>query len=390
MMLFKQISAVIITATILSACGGGTKNFNEPYQLTNQQANGATQEGEAKKVAFLLPLSGQYKQLGKSMMDAAQLALFDVNAPNLELMPVDTGGDSYSATKATEKALEEGAELILGPVFSATTSKILPVAIQDNVNVISLSNDQALANKKGLFLLGYAPQQQVDRVTHYAASRGIKDYAALVPNNSFGMMTMDAFQKDLAQGLGVLHKTEYYVPTSQSLLGLKQQVSSVKEALPAEGGGQYAGAVLVPEGGKRLGQIAAWLSNADSSKQVQLLGSNQWNETAILGMAGVSGGWFADTNPELQQRFEQRFYSTYGYTPPRLASLAYDAAALAANLSIHGDFGDKMLASPQGFSGVNGTFRFRRDGVSERSLAVLQVDHGVARVIDPAPSRFVN
>lgn len=384
----RNISVVLMVVGLAASCGG-KKDYLEPYQLTG--AKKATKEGEATKVAFLLPLSGQYAPLGKSMLDAAQLALFDSNVPNLELVPVDTENSSLSAGKAAQKAIDDGAKLILGPVFSPTTAKVQPIAAQKQVNVVSLSNDPALAGKPGLFLLGYTPQQQIKRVTQYAASRGLKDFAALVPNNTYGRMALTEYQNTVSSAKGSLRKTEYYVPSEQvTKLGLQQQVKDVLESLPKEKeAGQYAGAVFVPEGGDRLGTIASWLAGADSGKQVQLLGSGQWDEDKVLKLPEIKGGWYATSDPALHSAFEKRFYDVYGYKPLRIVSLAYDAAALAANLASQQNFAKDAITTPRGFSGVNGAFRFRDNGVSERGLAVLQVDgDATTRLIDPAPTHF--
>ncbi len=90
-------------------------------------------------------------------------------------------------------------------------------------------------------------------------------------------------------------------------------------------------------------------------------------------------------------RFEQQYSSTYGQSPPRLASLAYDAVNLAAGLARYPQgqrFTEARLTTPEGFTGVNGLYRFRPNGRIERALSILEVTPGGPRVVAPAPDKF--
>jgi hypothetical protein len=78
-------------------------------------------------------------------------------------------------------------------------------------------------------------------------------------------------------------------------------------------------------------------------------------------------------------------------TPPRIATLSYDALSLASLLSrgrAYDRFTDAALTDPAGFSGIDGIFRFQPDGSAERGLAVLEVTPNGLRVTDPAPKSF--
>jgi ABC-type branched-subunit amino acid transport system substrate-binding protein len=151
-------------------------------------------------------------------------------------------------------------------------------------------------------------------------------------------------------------------------------------------------ALLLPEGGARLKQIAAQVRAAGgNAKPVQLLGSGLWDTPEIGGDPALVGGWFASSPPEARQEFERRYNATYGHNPPRLASLGYDAAALAAVLArgqAGEPFSQQAILNPSGFTGVDGLFRFTPNGLVQRGLAVLQVEPQGASVVSPAPQSF--
>ena len=74
-----------------------------------------------------------------------------------------------------------------------------------------------------------------------------------------------------------------------------------------------------------------------------------------------------------------------------MATLAYDAVSLAAALArAQGSqrYSQSSLTSPTGFNGSDGVFRFRRDGQSERGLAVMEMSNGATNVVSPAPRSF--
>jgi hypothetical protein len=151
-------------------------------------------------------------------------------------------------------------------------------------------------------------------------------------------------------------------------------------------------ALLLPEGGAQLKQIAHQLQQAGlDTARVRLLGSGLWDDPAIAGEPALYGGWFAASPPEPRREFESRFQATYGRPPPRLASLAFDSAALAAVLAKSGGpepFSQEAILNPSGFTGVDGLFRFTQEGLVQRGLAVLEVQPQGNVVVSPAPTNF--
>ena len=153
-------------------------------------------------------------------------------------------------------------------------------------------------------------------------------------------------------------------------------------------------AVLMPVGGENALEIASLLSNYNMPPQtVKRLGTGLFDDPALMVEKNLNGAWFAAPSPRLRTDFEKRFRSTFNETPPRLASLAYDATALAAVLARRGADGQPLfdrnsITNPNGFAGIDGIFRFRADGTAERGLAVLEYNNGTMKIIDDAPRTF--
>jgi branched-chain amino acid transport system substrate-binding protein len=351
------------------------------------------------KVAVLLPLSGANAELGKSMLEAAQLALFTTGNDRLTLVPRDTSGTPDGAANAARAVIGEGAQLILGPLLAAEVDAVKPVAGQANVNVIAFSTATQLAGGN-VFLMGFLPRQEVVREVSFARERGLSRFAVLAPNTEYGRVMTDALRETAVQSGGTIVKTETFDPRSgdagpgvQRLTG-NAPPAGAPGAAPAAPAGAAVGfdVLLLPEGGEQLKQIARRLQQAGiGAPQVHLLGSGLWDDPSIGGEPALAGGWFAASPPDLRREFEGRFQATYNHPPPRLASLAFDAAALASVLAKAGGnppFSHDAILNPSGFTGVDGLFRFTPQGLVQRGLAVLEVQPAGNIVVSPAPRDF--
>lgn len=341
------------------------------------------------KVAVLLPLSGANADLGKSMLEAAQMALFTTGNDRLTLVPRDTGGTPDGAAGAARAALAEGAQLIIGPLLAAEVDAVKPVAAEGKVNVIAFSTATQLAGEN-VFLMGFLPRQEVAREVSFARERGLARFASLTPNTEYGRLMADALRDTAGQAGATVVKAESFDARAGDAGTAIQRLAGGAAAAGASGAGFDA--LLLPEGGEQLKQIAGRLKQAGIAEpQVRLLGSGLWDDPSISGEPALIGGWFAASPPEQRREFQNRFQATYGHPPPRLASLAFDAAALAAVLAKAGGpapFSHDAILNPSGFTGVDGLFRFTPNGLVQRGLAVLEVQPQGPVVVSPAPHDF--
>ena len=370
------------------------------------------------RAAILLPLSGGNAGLGQALLNAAQLAMFDFADQRLELLPVDTKGTPEGAQAAAATAIGDGARIILGPLLSASVKAMAPVARAAGVPVIALSSDRSVASA-GVYTMGFLPADQVRRVVSYAFQKSLFRFAVLAPNNAYGTTVVDALRLTVDDIGAELVNAKYYDPSAQdftdvvrALANYDQRRSALlkqRKELETKGdnlskialkrlenlqtiGDLPFDALLVADGGKRLQSVAALLPfyDIDPSK-VRMLGTGQWDVQGIGAEPALLGGWYAAPQPSARANFVATYRKTYDAQPPRLATLAYDASALAAVLARGEqgpDFSTATLTTPSGFDGFDGIFRFLPSGVAERGLAVLKVQARSAKVISPAPRTF--
>ncbi|MCE9524122.1 MAG: penicillin-binding protein activator [Alphaproteobacteria bacterium] len=336
------------------------------------------------RIAILLPLSHPAKEtraVAQALLEAAQMGMFDMGARTMMLLPRDTGPTPETAAAAANDAIDKGAELILGPLLANDVRAVAPVARARNVPVIAFSTDRTVAGD-GVFLLSFLPEQEVSRIVSYAASKGLGKFAALVPSTPYGQRVEEAFRNTVMQSGRELVAVQNYQPNPQAL-------EPAVKAIAKSG----FDTIFLPEGGTMLRSLGPILTiNGVDARKIQLLGTGLWDDPAVARETSLMGGWYAVPPPEQRLNFISRYQQLYGAKPPRIASLAYDAVALSATLA-GGQPGKRYtrtaIADPNGFAGIDGIFRFRSDGMTERGLAVMEVSTtGQLNVVSPAANTF--
>ncbi|ONF45745.1 penicillin-binding protein activator [Methylobacterium radiotolerans] len=333
------------------------------------------------KVALVLPLTGQGSTVGAAMRDAAQLAYDEAQQPDLTLLVEDDRGSPDGAREATQEALRQGAEIVLGPLFAGSVQAAAAVARTAGKPVIGFSTDATVANP-GVYLLSFLPQPEVDRVIEDAVAGGKRSFAALIPETAYGNAVEAEFREVVARKGARVAAVERY-PAGAPVPAVERLARVIA------GPGATADALFIPETADAMPTVAAALTKAGfSPARVRPLGTALWNEPSLFALPALQGGRFASPDRVGFSNFSARYQARFGAVPPRVASLAYDAVLLAAALSRrYGSqrFAEATLTNSLGFAGVDGTFRFRPDGQSDRSLAVYEIRNNAATPVSPAP-----
>lgn len=352
-----------------------------------------------QRVALILPFSAKSPRLreeAQSMLQAAELALFARDDDNVLLMALDTEGTSSGARKATNTAVKQGADIILGPILAGSVKSSSDIARKSDTPMIAFSTDTTVAGD-GVYLLSFPPEAEVKRAVQYVAQSGAKKFAFLGPNSTYGKRVLSAYKSSVSDVDGIVTGVQTYTgkditvmqdPASK-LAKLYTDTHAKNKAAGNPPNSEAFHVVLLPEGGTALRSLAPLLPFFEENinpSSVQFIGTGLWNRKEVVREPAIRGGIFAGPDMEVKKSFNAKFDAVYGKEPSRLASLAYDAVNIAA-FAADGAPKERTgrLVDPSGFFGVDGLVRFDETGAPQRGLAIYQVKNGRFVIIDPAP-----
>ncbi len=391
---FAGASAALL-ALSLAACGTSDRDGPRVAAPRPQVPTaGRLPAGSQVKIAILLPLSGDRASLGRAMQRAAEMAVLEQGAKNMQLVTFDTRGTPEGAAAAAEQAVQQDAKLILGPVFAGEVRAVRE-RVGGKVNVVAFSNDSAVAGS-GVYLLSFSLKQQVENVIGYAARSGRKRIGVIAPANEYGQQ-VTAMAREVASRNGAeVTRTGTYKPDTMEVT---DEVKSFAGATGVDKKGKVGrvapldfDAVLIADGGTKLRMVASLLAYYDvDPDKIRYLGTGRWDDKSLRRELSLRGGWYAAPDPTAFEKFSEKFKGAHGDDPPRIATLAYDAVALAGAIAKKPDgfdYGQQTLTDPSGFAGIDGIFRFKPDGLSERGLAVVEIGRDEVKVVGEAPRSF--
>ena len=361
----------------LAGCQTGSRVAGPgPFPNGPPTVGPGTAAAERHLVAVIVPLTGADAAIGQTIANAANLALYDTGDTSIRISRYDSAGAGGAAGAAAE-AVRDGAGLILGPLLAEDVRAASPVARRAGVPVIAFSNDESVAGS-GTFIMGFTPDQSIDRVVAFAKTKGMSRFGALVPSGLYGTRASQSVLSAVRRAGGRMSTIETF---PRSAAGAKAAASRLKSKGPVD-------AILIADSGP----IAALVSPSLPSTS-KLLGTELWASDHALGKTpALRGAWYAAAPDTRFAQLTTRYRARYGKSPYRLASLGYDAVLLAVrgarNWPAGKPFPVRTLVDKDGFAGVDGNFRFGGDGIADRLLEVRQVTATGTTVVSRAETAF--
>ena len=383
--------AALGAAMFLASCASGPRVIPQPEKppvvevprerpVERPIQPGLPQDVERHRVALLVPLTGANAGVGKSLQNATQLAILDTNTDAIRITSYDTAGPGGAAA-AAKQAIADGNRLILGPLLAEEARLIAPIARAANVPVLSFSNDASAAGD-GVYLLGFSPAQSIDRVVNYARQNGVTQFAGLIPAGLYGERASAAFVNAVSNAGGTVTAMETY----------DGRPGSMTTAITKVGRSPFQ-AILIAGGANGAVTAVPIIRRGASGKTARVLGPELWNTDSGIGAnTALNGAWFASVPNNYYRTYATKYRARFGAAPFRLSTLGYDAVLLTVRIARDWrpgtNFPERRLTDRDGFAGLDGAFRFGRDGVAERALEVQEVGAGTTRTVSPAPPNF--
>lgn len=336
----RRVVTGLAALSLTTACG----------QVSFPTAGGSGSGGTGRS-AVLLPLSGASADLGQTLQSAATLG----GGPGVGIEIVDSGSTAETAVAAARRAVDAGAKVIVGPVFSAQADAVGRAV---RVPVVTLSNNESLAGN-GTYVFGVTAGQSAQAILSIAAQRNLRRVTTVVPPGDFGAQSVAA-ARTVGTALGLDMRPAVVQPGAAGLV----------DAIRA--GGALPDAVYLPVADATLEPFADALRGTG----VQLLGSTQWSALDLSGRPAFRDAWFAAPDPLRFAAFDDAFRQATGQPGGIISGLAFDGVELLRILGQAGQLSARGLTREAGFTGVLGPYRFLRSGLCERGLGVLKVGAG--------------
>lgn len=369
---FAALSMTALVACVPATTGGPTINTSKPVPVALLVPGGSGNAGD--------------DILAQSLENAARLAITDLEGVNIDLRVYNTAGNADQAAAQAVAAVQDGAKIILGPVYSASANAAAVAVAPRGVNVLSFSNNTEIAGGN-LFILGPTFQNTAKRLIGYAAGQGKSNVVIAHDNSVAGQLGQTAIATAITRTAGA--SLVESVPYERSQQGVIQAIPTIRSAV--SGG---ANAVFLTAGSEGALPLLTQLldeSGVDPS-ETQYIGLTRWDvPPQTLELPGVQGGWFAMPDPTMTQRFSDRYAAAFGGSPHSIGGLAYDGIAAIGALVQSGNreaLTASGLTQSAGFQGVNGIFRLNLDGTNERGLAVAQIQEKRVVIVSQAPRNF--
>jgi ABC-type branched-subunit amino acid transport system substrate-binding protein len=350
-----------------------------PAVIPGSTASALPSDETRHRVALLVPITGATANVGQSLANATTMALIDANASNLRITTYDTG---KGAATAAQQAITDGNQLILGPLLAEDIPAVRTLGSRAGIPVISFSNDANGASPDAL-VMGHIPEQSINRSIEYARRNGFGKFAALFPEGEYGERSYNALTAAIRDHGGRLVAFERFARSPSAITNAAQR-------LRTRGGYDT---VLIADTAGLAGSAAGELKRGSNS--LKLMGTELWSGEADLArQTTFNGALFASVSDARFQRFSQSYETRFGSKPYRIATLGYDAVLLTLRVAQNWTVGDRFpkerLFDTGGFLGVDGPFRFARNGVVERALEVREVQGNRVVTVDAAPTGFGN
>jgi len=361
-----------------------TQNSNE-NNLENQKI---------LKIGVLLPLSGQYQEIGESFLKAIQLALHDISNENIKIYPKDTKANALNTFLAAKEFSEMGIEIVIGPVFYESLERINEI---NNITFISLTNKTERIPKNTI-AFGINIESQIEVLKKYLDKIKVSKTLLLSPKTEFNIQSESVAKKDVLK----FYRTYSYDVDPKKVTGKIEKITKYRERKKdlerrikiLEKSDLYKDknelkqleqmhtlgkvnfdSVLIIDFGERLKSVLTSFMFSDvSSSEINFFTINQWFDETLFDENASQNLHFPAINLVNLKKFNKKFSQIFNEKPNEISILAYDAMGLIYYCWSQNNFQFKSeyLYNKKGFKGLHGEF-YIENGFSKQKLRIYKV-----------------
>ncbi len=341
---------------------------------------------EKIKIGLIVPLSGKYKEIGQSIVNATRLAINKIDNPQIEILPRDTKSNPETTLKVSKELYNVGARVIIGPVFN---KNLIYLDELKKIIFLSLTN-KVTNNPKNVISAGINAISQINTIIKFQKQYNIERSIFLIPNSDFKNEIEEAISKtkiklkdkfiydtDPTLLTAQIEKLTRYSQRKQNLkdeiekLKKSNEINKEKKIAELEKkdtlGGINFDSVIIADFDESLKSVTTSLLYTDiSSKRIHYISLNQWFDNSLLKENSLQPIYFPSINKENYDEFIKEYYSIYQKYPNQISFLSYDLVGLIYFLIYQNDFkvDDKIFYKKNKFKGKVGIFEINKNKIS--------------------------
>ena len=350
--------------------------------------NQAAFSQEKIRIGLIVPLSGEYSDIGHSILNSVRLAINKIDNNKIEIFPRDTRADSIVALKVSKELYEKGIRIIIGPLFN---DNIINLEKLSDITFISLTN-KIYNNPKNVISAGVNAISQINTIKKFQKKNNIERSMFLIPNNSnkneikyainkTKIVLKDIFEYDTDPTLltSQIENLTRYRQRKQNLLdeikrleesseiNSKKKIEKLKKRDTL--GGINFDSVIIADFDESLKSVATSLLYTDiSSKRIKYITLNQWFDKSLLKEKNLQPIYFPSINKDNYENFIQSYQSNYNSYPNQISFLSYDLVGLVYYLLYKNDFifDEKIFFKKNKFKGKIGVFEINQNKITHQ------------------------
>ena len=342
---------------------------------------------EIINIGLLVPLSGEYKDIGNSVVNSVRLALNSIDNKRIKILPRDTKSDPTEALKvAKELYANYGTKIVIGPIFNSSTKFLINLP---EVTFLSFTN-KLINNKSNVISTGVNAVSQIDAIKKFQEINNLDRTFFLVPNNDFKLEIENAISKtkiklkdkfiydsDPTKLTAQIEKITRYPQRKQNLIDeikrleksndpnkeVKIEKLEKKDTL----GGINFDSIIIADFDENLKSVATSLLYTDvSSKRVNYISLNQWFDRSLLEETSLQPIFFPSVNKSNYDSFIEDYKKEFDDTPNQISFLSYDILGLVYYLLLQNNFevDNKIFTKKNKFKGKIGIFKINKNNIT--------------------------
>ena len=399
-----------------------TTTYNKSIKLDNKNKNNNVSsikilnedrdiaQREFLNIVLMLPLSGKHYQIGKSLLNSAQLAVEKKNNKKIIFTIIDTG-DEERLLSRLYNILEDDIDIVIGPVFSEKVNQVREITKNKDIPIIALSNNSGIQDD-GLYVFGLTLEDEIKELLKYSIKRNLKRYAVLVPRNEFGSRVEREIKEFQSKNNLSSFIFTFYNPKSPDFYDVSKSVSNFEarktnlekkirqlekensekakeelkklKKLDTYGELNFEALIIFAQNFQEVSNFSSILPYYDvDPKKVQYIGSSLWATNLALKEPGLKNGYFTSLDIDNRRKFEDMYSEIFDSKPHSLAALSYDIIGLISNLHQEtNNFTTEKLHNTNGFIGVNGWFKMTSNGNVSRQPKIYKIQNQKFSLLD--------